>query len=124
MDDGEGRLSWRAPLVFSAVLGVIAGAVVLVVSTGGSSKAPRFDLAGSAAGIAFLASVLVSSLLLWSAKPNRPDLGEGSGINLSMSPRGRMVTGSAPGPASEADPGDHSGGREGEEPGGLQAGSE
>ena len=97
-DDG---VSWRAPLIFSAVLGAVAGVVVLVVSTGGAEKAPRFDLAGDAAGIAFLASVLLSFLLLWGAKPNRPDLGEGSGINRSMSSR-RYQGQVQPGPVPEA----------------------
>ncbi len=100
--DEDGHISWRAPLIFSVVLGAVAGVVVLVVSTGGAEQRPRFDLAGDAAGIAFLASVLLSSLLLWGAKPNRPDLGEGSGINRSMSPRGHRGQ-VQPGPAPEAE---------------------
>jgi hypothetical protein len=39
------RTSVKAPLVFSAVMAVVAGAVVLMVSTGGTRHVPRWDLA-------------------------------------------------------------------------------
>ena len=75
------RNSVKAPLVFSAVLAVIAGVTTMVFATGGATKELRLDLGLIAAGIAFIASLLISSLLLMTEKPNAEHLSEGSGIN-------------------------------------------
>ncbi|MBF4994526.1 hypothetical protein ITX31_10430 [Arthrobacter gandavensis] len=75
------RNSVKAPLVFSAVLAVIAGITTMIFATGGATKDLRFDLGLTAAGIAFIASLLISSLLLMTEKPNPDHLSEGSGVN-------------------------------------------
>ena len=43
----------------------------------------RIDLALTAAGIAFIASLVISALLLMTEKPNAEHLGKGTGINRS-----------------------------------------
>ena len=75
------RNSVKAPLVFSAVLAVIAGITTMIFATGGATKELRLDLGLTAAGIAFIASLLISSLLLMTEKPNPDHLSEGSGVN-------------------------------------------
>ena len=77
------RNSVKAPLIFSAVLAVIAGVATMIFATGGADKELRLDLAFTAAGIAFIASLLVCSLLLMTEKPNPDHLSEGSGVNRS-----------------------------------------
>ena len=77
------RNSVKAPLIFSAVLAVIAGIATMIFATGGGEKELRVDLAFTAAGIAFIASVLICSLLLMTEKPNPDHLSEGSGIHRS-----------------------------------------
>ncbi|MDM7991187.1 hypothetical protein [Arthrobacter sp. zg-Y877] len=77
------RNSVKAPLIFSAVLAVIAGVATMIFATGGAEKELRFDLGLIAVGIAFIASLLVSSLLLMTEKPNPEHLSQGSGINRS-----------------------------------------
>ncbi|MCC3298505.1 hypothetical protein [Arthrobacter caoxuetaonis] len=75
------RNSVKAPLVFSAVLAVIAGITTMIFATGGATKELRVDLGLTAAGIAFIASLLISSLLLMTEKPNPEHLSEGSGVH-------------------------------------------
>ena len=75
------RNSVKAPLVFSAVLAVIAGIATMIFATGGATKELRVDLGLTAAGIAFIASLLISSLLLMTEKPNPDHLSEGSGVH-------------------------------------------
>lgn len=77
------RNSVKAPLIFSAVLAVIAGIATMIFATGGGEKELRVDLGFTAAGIAFIASVLICSLLLMTEKPNPDHLSEGSGVNRS-----------------------------------------
>jgi predicted MFS family arabinose efflux permease len=77
------RNSVKAPLIFSAVLALIAGVATLIFATGGADKELRVDLALIAAGIAFIASLLICSLLLMTEKPNPDHLSEGSGVNRS-----------------------------------------
>ncbi|MFZ3415318.1 hypothetical protein [Arthrobacter sp. 3Tela_A] len=71
----------KAPLVFSAVLAVIAGITTMIFATGGATKELRLDLGLTAMGIAFIASLLISSLLLMTEKPNPDHLSEGSGVH-------------------------------------------
>jgi len=94
------RNSVKAPLVFSAVLAVIAGITTMIFATGGATKELRLDLGLTAAGIAFIASLLISSLLLMTEKPNPEHLSEGSGIHRASAkiPGG---AGSVGGPASK-----------------------
>ncbi len=77
------RNSVKAPLIFSAVLAVVAGVATMIFATGGADKELRLDLAFTAAGIAFIVSLLVCSLLLMTEKPNPDHLSEGSGVNRS-----------------------------------------
>jgi hypothetical protein len=97
------RNSVKAPLVFSAVLAVIAGITTLIFATGGATKELRIDLGLTAAGIAFIASLLISSLLLMTEKPNPDHLSEGSGIHRTSAkiPGGAGSVGS-PAPKSAA----------------------
>ena len=77
------RNSVKAPLIFSAVLAVIAGVATMIFATGGAEKELRVDLGLTAAGIAFIASLLICSLLLMTEKPNPDHLSEGSGVHRS-----------------------------------------
>lgn len=103
------RNSVKAPLVFSAVLAVIAGVCTMIFATGGATKELRLDLGLTAAGIAFIASLLISSLLLMTEKPNPEHLSEGSGVHRASAkiPGGAgSVGGPAPrgeNPAAAAD---------------------
>lgn len=84
------RTSVRGPLVFSAFFAVLAFVAVLIFASGGSAKAPRFDLAFTGAGIAFIVSLVVAAMLSMSYKENAEHLGKGSGVNLSSKrPQGR-----------------------------------
>lgn len=79
--------SIKFPLSFSFALGGVAGLVTLVVSAGGLIHGLRWDLAGIAFGIAFVAALLISSLLVMGHKENDPHLSEGSGVNRKSSDR-------------------------------------
>lgn len=79
------RNSVKAPLIFSAVLAGIAGIATMIFATGGGTKELRLDLGLIAAGIAFIACLMVSAMLMMTEKPNEEHLGKGSGINLSSS---------------------------------------
>ncbi|WP_026552628.1 hypothetical protein [Arthrobacter sp. H20] len=75
----------KGPLIFSAVLGAVAGIVAMVVSTGGGTRELRVDLGITAAGIAFIAALVVCAMLMMTEKPNADHLGKGTGINRSSS---------------------------------------
>ncbi|WP_413455122.1 hypothetical protein ACLQ8T_14930 [Glutamicibacter sp. FR1] len=75
--------SIKGPLSFSLILGLVSGVVGLISSTGGSQNPPRFDIGLAAFGIAFVASLLVISVLTMAAKDNDPELGKGTGVNRS-----------------------------------------
>lgn len=75
--------SIKAPLVFSLVLGLVAGMVAMISSTGGSEKQLRVDIGLTAFGIAFIASLLVISVMTMAGKENPKDMGAGSGVNRS-----------------------------------------
>ncbi|PNI08818.1 hypothetical protein CXX84_09555 [Arthrobacter sp. AFG7.2] len=77
------RTSVKGPLMFSAFWAVIAFLAVVVFASGGSAHAPRFDLAFTAAGIAFIVTLVVAAMLAMSHKENAEHLGKGSGVNLS-----------------------------------------
>ncbi|MDJ0357146.1 hypothetical protein [Paenarthrobacter sp. PH39-S1] len=84
---GEPRISVKAPLGFSFVLGLIAGVVTLVFSTGGTAHTPRWDLAAIAFGVAFIVCLVVAAMLSMSYKENAQHLGKGSGVNLTSAER-------------------------------------
>ena len=64
-------------------MGLVSGVVGLISSTGGSQNPLRFDIGLAAFGIAFVASLLVISVLTMAAKENDPDLGKGTGVTRS-----------------------------------------
>ena len=97
--------SIKFPLSFSFALGAVAGIVVLVVSAGGTEHGLRWDLGGIAFGIAFIAALLISSLLVMGHKENPDYLSEGSGINRRSSDRLRDAKPAAPTPAEKKDDG-------------------
>ncbi|HEX2247226.1 MAG TPA: hypothetical protein VHH13_06715 [Arthrobacter sp.] len=82
-DPNEPRMSVKGPLIFSAVLGVIAGICTMIFSTGGAENQLRWDLGVTAAGIAFIASLLVVAVLTMAGKENPDHLSQGSGVNRS-----------------------------------------
>ncbi|WP_336714082.1 hypothetical protein [Arthrobacter sp. USHLN218] len=77
----EARMSVKGPLIFSAVLAVIAGFFTMIFSTGGAGHELRWDLGITAAGIAFIASLLLVAVLTMASKENPDHLSEGSGIH-------------------------------------------
>lgn len=92
------RTSVRGPLMFSAFWAVIAFLAVVIFASGGSARAPRFDLAFTAAGIAFIVTLVVAAMLSMSHKENAEHLGKGSGVNLSSARKPSHGYGAAPGP--------------------------
>lgn len=89
------RTSVKGPLMFSAFFGILAFFAVLIFASGGSARAPRFDLAFTGAGIAFIVSLVVAAMLSMSHKENAEHLGKGSGVNLSSKRPSRGGHGSA-----------------------------
>lgn len=81
----------KAPLIFSFALGVVAGFFTLIFSSGGSDNprvehdSPGLDnpinLALLAFGVAFIASLLIVSMLQLASRENPDELAEGSGVN-------------------------------------------
>lgn len=71
----------KAPLIFSAALGVVAALVTLVTASGGTEAEPRVDLALIAFGVAFIVALLLVSMLQLAARENPDELAEGSGVN-------------------------------------------
>ena len=86
------RTSVKGPLMFSAFWAVLAFVATLIFASGGTAKAPRFDLAFTAAGIAFIVILVVIAMLSMGHKPNDEHLGKGSGINLSSKDAGHGST--------------------------------
>jgi hypothetical protein len=77
------RTSVKGPLMFSAFWAVLAFFAVLIFASGGSARSPRFDLAFTGAGIAFIVTLVIAAMLSMSHKDNAEHLGKGSGVNLS-----------------------------------------
>ena len=100
------RTSVKGPLMFSAFFAVLAFVAVLIFASGGSAKAPRFDLAFTGAGIAFIVSLVVAAMLSMSHKENADHLGKGSGVNLSSKRTPSGHGGPSAQPRPEAGPGD------------------
>lgn len=107
------RTSVKGPLLFSAFWAVLAFFAVLIFASGGSAKTPRFDLAFTGAGIAFIVTLVLAAMLAMSYKGNDEHLGKGSGVNLSSR---KPASGSGgyparpdadgPGTSSDGTPGD------------------
>ena len=94
--------SIKFPLSFSFVLAAVAGIVTLIVSAGGTKHGLRWDLGAIAFGIAFIASLLIASLLVMGHKENDPSLSEGSGVNRKSSERLQKLREDAAKAAGEA----------------------
>ena len=99
------RTSVKGPLMFSAFWAVVAFVAVVIFASGGSARAPRFDLAFTAAGIAFIVTLVIAAMLSMSHKENAEHLGKGSGVNLSSAPKSSHGFG-APGSQDPAAPDD------------------
>lgn len=82
---GRFRYGIKAPLAFSAVLAVVAGVATSIFATGGGAQVMRVDLGLTAAGIAFIASLVICAMLMMAERPNAEHLSQGSGINRSSS---------------------------------------
>ncbi|MET3810504.1 hypothetical protein [Arthrobacter sp. UYEF3] len=96
------RTSVKGPLMFSVFWAVLAFFAVLIFATGGSAKQPRFDLAFTGAGIAFIVTLVLAAMLSMSYKDNAEHLGKGSGVNLSSRPPAMPRGGRGPQPGPEA----------------------
>jgi hypothetical protein len=97
--------------MFSAFWGVVAFVAVLIFASGGSSRSPRFDLALTGAGIAFIVTLVIAAMLSMSYKDNAEHLGKGSGVNLSSKKSGghggyRAGSGNGAGGATGSESGD------------------
>jgi len=80
---GRFRHGIKAPLVFSAVLALVAGVATSIFATGGGSQVLRVDLGLTAAGIAFIVSLVICAMLMMAETPNAEHLSKGSGVNRS-----------------------------------------
>lgn len=80
---GRFRYGIKAPLVFSAALAVVAGVATSIFATGGGSRVLRMDLGLTAAGIAFIVSLVICAMLMMAETPNAEHLSKGSGVNRS-----------------------------------------
>jgi hypothetical protein len=105
--------------MFSAFWAVLAFFAVLIFASGGSARSPRFDLAFTGAGIAFIVTLVIAAMLSMSYKDNAEHLGKGSGVNLSskktsghgghsshgQAPRAQAPESDAPGTSPDSTPG-------------------
>ena len=73
--------SIKAPLIFSLVAGIVAAVVASISATGGGDNPLRVDIGLIAFGVAFVASLVVISVLAMASKDNPKELSEGSGVN-------------------------------------------
>lgn len=83
----EQKKSWqqsiKAPLSFSLVMAIIAGVIATISSTGGSDNPLRIDIGLVAFGVAFVACLLVISVMTMASKDNPEEMGTGAGVNRS-----------------------------------------
>ena len=68
------RTSVKGPLMFSAFWAVVAFLAVVIFASGGSARAPRFDLAFTAAGIAFIVTLVIAAMLSIADARFQPEL--------------------------------------------------
>ncbi|MDO5633602.1 MAG: hypothetical protein Q4G34_01830 [Micrococcus sp.] len=72
-----------APLIFSAVLGLVGGGIAAVTASGGTQNPLRVDIGLIAFGVFFVVSLVVVAMLQLSARENPDHLSQGSGVNRS-----------------------------------------
>ncbi|WP_131683477.1 hypothetical protein [Pseudarthrobacter sp. YALA5] len=101
------RTSVKGPLMFSAFWAALAFVAVLVFASGGSARTPRFDLAFTGAGIAFIVTLVIAAMLSMSYKENAEHLGKGSGVNLSSAKNPSHGFGGSGAPNPPASPDTH-----------------
>lgn len=84
---GSKKFGWKQSvkpaLVLSLVFGVVAGVISAVAGAGRTRNGLNFQLGAIFFLVAFVAGLLVISLLMMVAKDNPEDLGKGSGVNRS-----------------------------------------
>lgn len=102
---GRFRYGIKAPLLFSAVLGLVAGVATSIFATGGGNKVLRYDLGLTAGGIAFIVSLVICAMLMMAETPNPEHLGKGSGVNRSSAKPDRkpQAPGATAAPAAAKD---------------------
>ncbi len=100
---GRFRHGIKAPLVFSAVLAVVAGVATSIFATGGGSQELRVDLGLTAAGIAFIVSLVICAMLMMAETPNAEHLSQGSGVNRSSTRPDAQARGTGQQAAPEPD---------------------
>lgn len=77
------KQSIRPALIISLIMGLVAGGVTTIASSGGTRNGLNVQLGGIAFLIAFIVGVLVISLLMMAVKENPADMGRGSGVHRS-----------------------------------------
>lgn len=82
-DQRDRKQSIRPALVLSLIFGVVAGVVTTVASGGGVHGGMNFKIGGIAFLVAFVAGLVVISLLMMVVKENPEEMGRGSGVNRS-----------------------------------------
>jgi hypothetical protein len=73
----------KAPLIFSAILGLVGGMVAAITASGGTSNPLRVDIGLIAFGVFFVVSLVVVAMLQLAARENPEHLSQGSGVNRS-----------------------------------------
>lgn len=73
----------KAPLIFSAALGLVGGIVAAITASGGTSKPLRIDVGLIAFGVFFVVSLVVVAMLQLAARENPEHPSQGSGVNRS-----------------------------------------
>lgn len=72
-----------APLIIAVILAIITFLGTFITATGGTANEPNILLALTFAGGFFVATLVVCATLILVEKPNKPELGQGTGINRS-----------------------------------------
>ena len=101
---GRFRHGIKAPLVFSAALAVVAGVATSIFATGGGRQVLRLDLGLTAAGIAFIVSLVICAMLMMAETPNAEHLSKGSGINRSSARPDRPAQPAKPSAGQDDEP--------------------
>lgn len=73
----------KAPLIFSAALGLVGGLVAAITASGGTGNPLRVDIGLIAFGVFFVVSLVVVAMLQLASRENPEHLSQGSGVNRS-----------------------------------------
>lgn len=77
------KQSVKPALALSLTFGIVAGVISAFAGAGGTRNGLNLQIGATFFLIAFVAGLLVISLLMMVAKDNPDDLGKGSGVNRS-----------------------------------------